>query len=258
MATRTAIINVMAKACYKASRNLLRDFGEVEQLQTSRKGPENFVKTADEKSKRKLLDELCFARPDYGIIVKGGGLTKSNDPKNRIWIVDSLNGSKNFSHGIPHWAVSIALEEDQQIVASVIYDATRDELFWSEKGLGAYLNDTRLRVSERRHLSTCFLSVDHIDDSGSSHIPEKLLCTVNSTRNFGSEALDLAYVAAGRIDASLQSDARLWEIAAGILMVREAGGYVTDPSGKPKISKDSTIISANTHIHHELLKILRL
>ena len=124
--------------------------------------------------------------------------------------------------------------------------------------MGAYLNDTRLRVSERRHLSTCFLSVDHIDDSRSAGIPEKLLCTVNSTRNFGSEALDLAYVAAGRIDASLQSDSRLWEIAAGILMVREAGGYATDPSGKSKISKDSAIISANTHIHHELLKILRL
>jgi len=140
----------------------------------------------------------------------------------------------------------------------VIYDATRDELFWSEKGLGAYLNDTRLRVSERRHLSTCFLSVNHIGESGSPGIPEKLLGTVNSTRNFGSEALDLAYVAAGRIDASLQSDAKLWEIAAGILMVREAGGYVTDTFGKPKINKDSPIISANTYIHHELVKALRL
>ena len=258
MATRTAIINVMAKACYKASRNLLRDFGEVEQLQTSRKGPEDFVNAADDKSKRKLLDELSFARPDYGILVKGGGLIKSNDQKNRIWIVDSLNGSKNFSHGIPHWAVSIALEEDQQVVASVIYDATRDELFWSEKGLGAYLNDTRLRVSERRHLSTCFLSIDHIGDNKSLGISEKLLGTVNSTRNFGSGALDLAYVAAGRIDASLQSNARLWEIAAGILMVREAGGYATDSSGRPKICKDGAIISANTYIHHELVKTLRL
>ena len=256
MKLSSANINVMVKACRKASKILIRDFGEVEKLQVSIKGPGDFVTASDKKVEKILIEELQKARPNYSILSEEIGQI-DNDESFR-WIIDPIDGTANFLHGIPHWAVSIALEEDQQIVASVIYDATRDELFWSEKGLGAYLNDTRLRVSERRHLSTCFLSVDHIDDSRSSGIPEKLLCTVNSTRNFGSEALDLAYVAAGRIDASLQSDARLWEIAAGILMVREAGGYVTDSSGKPKISKDSAIISANTHIHHELLKILRL
>ncbi len=257
MATRTAIINVMAKACYKASRNLLRDFGEVEQLQTSRKGPEDFAKTANDASRRKLLDELTFARPDYGLMAKGAEISKSKDPKNRLWIVDSLNGSKNFSHGIPHWAVSIALEEDRQIVAGVIYDATRDELFWSEKGIGAYLNDTRLRVSERRHLSGCCLGVGHLGGDKYLSTLEKLFNAVNSTRNFGSEALDLAYVAAGRIDGVWQNNVKLWEIAAGILMVREAGGYATDSSGKTAILKDGTILSANTNVHQELVKTLK-
>ncbi|MBH68767.1 MAG: inositol monophosphatase [Rhodospirillaceae bacterium] len=262
MATRTAIINVMAKACYKASRNLLRDFGEVEQLQTSRNGPDNFVITASNASEGKLVEELSFARPEYGILTKGGKSIKSNDPKQRRWIIDPLNGSRNFLHGIPHWAISIGLQEESELVAGVIYDATRDELFWAEKGLGAYLNDTRLRVSERRALADCLISIGEQTPQAKKVVQEHFITEINNVvsgiRYLGADALDLAYVAAGRLDGFWKSDLSPWEMAAGIILIKEAGGYATDSKGGTKMMAEGAALCANARIHHRIFQLLKV
>ena len=261
MATRTAIINVMSKTCYKASRTLLRDFGEVEQLQASRRGPKDFVKTANAASHRKISEELIHARPDYGLEFKGSKVFKGRDPKNRKWVVDSLNGTTNFLHGIPHWAISIGLEEDGDLVAGTIYDPTRDELFWAEKGVGSFLNDSRIRISERRDIGDCVIATG---DQSETHPCENynqyvkhISKSSGKVRNLGSTSLDLAYIAAGRLDGCLHSQTPPWELGAGIIIIREAGGYITDINGGIKMMEKEEILAANARIHHRLLGLIK-
>src|SRR6266699_339879 len=235
VAIRSPVINVMANAALKAARGLIRDFGEVEQLQVSVKGPGEFVSTADLRAERTLKNELSRARPGYSLLFEEGGATEGSDPHHR-WIVDPLDGTTNFLHGIPHFAISIGLERDGEIVAGIVYEPTRDEMFWAEKGVGAYLNEHRLRVSARRGLGDAVIGTG-IPLRGRGDHPSYLaaLAAVMSAtagvRRLGAAALDLAYVAAGRYDGFWEFGLSPWDIAAGLLLIREAGGYVSDLTG---------------------------
>ena len=260
MAVRSATINVMAGAALKASRLLVRDFGEVEQLQVSRKGPADFVTAADLKSEKTLQRELSKARPDYGFLLEEGGAIEG-DGRHR-WIVDPLDGTLNFMHGLPHFAISIGLERDGEIVAGVIHDPTRHETFWAERGAGAHLNDRRLRVSERRRFDEAVIATG-IPFRGrqghESYLAQMAALTplVAGIRRFGSAALDLAYVAAGRYDGFWESGLSTWDIAAGLLIVREAGGFVSELDGRSGMMRSGNVLAANGHLHGELLGILR-
>ena len=224
MAIRSPVINVMANAALKAARGLVRDFGEVEQLQVSIKGPGEFVSTADLKAERTLKNELIRARPGYGLLFEEGGESAGSDPHHR-WIVDPLDGTTNFLHGIPHFAISIGLERDGEIIAGVVYEPTRDEMFWAEKGIGAYLNDRRLRVSARRQLGEALIGTG-IPFIGRGDHPAFLatlaavMGATSGVRRFGAAALDLAYVAAGRYDGFWEFGLSPWDLAAGLLLVR--------------------------------------
>src|ERR1700719_3255229 len=235
MAVRSATINVMGGAALKAARGLIRDFGEVEQLQVSVKGPGDFVSTADLRAEKVLRAELTKARPGYGLLMEEGGGVAGSDPRHR-WIVDPLDGTTNFLHGIPHFAISIALERDGEIVAGIVYDATRDEMFWAEKGAGAYVNEHRLRVSARRGLGDAVIGTG-IPFRGRGDHPSYLaalsavMSSTAGVRRLGAAALDLAYVAAGRYDGFWEFGLKPWDIAAGMLLVKEAGGFVSDLAG---------------------------
>src|SRR6185437_11312958 len=261
MAPRSATINVMTAAALKAARGLIRDFGEVEQLQVSVKGPADFVSTADLKSERILRAELAKARPGYSFLMEESGASPGSDPRHR-WLVDPLDGTKNFLHGIPHWAISIALERDGEIVAGVIYEPTRDEMYWAEKGVGAYLNDRRLRVSARRGLADALIGTGIPYRERGDH--KKYLATLSAVmaatagvRRPGAAALDLAYVAAGRYDGYWEFRLSAWDIAAGILLVREAAGYVSDLSGGHDMLATGNILAANDHLHLPLGALIR-
>ena len=262
MPVRTAIINVMAAACYKVCRRLLRDFGEVEQLQVSRKGPADFVSSADLTAERRLVRELSHARPDYGFLREEGEPVASRDPKGRRWIIDPLDGTTNFLHGIPHWAISVGMEEEGEIVAGVVYDPTRDELFWAEKGIGAFLNDRRIRVSDRRRLADCLIATgipfagqgDHEDYLRQLNV---IMGETAGVRRLGAAALDLAWVAAGRCDGFWENGLNGWDIAAGLILVREAGGFVTDLSGGRRVMETGDVLAANPRTHHQLLRLLK-
>jgi myo-inositol-1(or 4)-monophosphatase len=259
--TRSPTINVMAAAALKASRGLIRDFGEVEQLQVSIKGPGDFVSTADLKAERTLKTELSRARPGYGLLLEEGGASAGSDPRHR-WIVDPLDGTTNFLHGIPHFSISIALERDGEIVAGVVYDPTRNEMFAAEKGTGAYLNDRRLRVSARRQIGEAVIATGLPLRGKPKH--ENYLSTFAAVmaatagvRCFGSAALDLAYVAAGRYDGFWEFGLSPWDIAAGLLIVREAGGYVSDLAGGHEMMASGDILAANDHLHLPLAAMIR-
>ena len=258
---RSALLNVMIKAAQKASRRLKRDFGEVERLQVSLKGPANFVSSADRQAEEILREELAHARPGYGFIGEEGGAREGSDKTHR-WIVDPVDGTLNFLHGIPHFAISIALEREGTIVAGVVYNPANDELFSAERGKGAFLNDRRLRVAARKRLSdavvACALphpSRGDVELTRGEHlaVQEK----VAGMRRFGAAALDLAWVAAGRIDAYWERNLSPWDMAAGIALVREAGGFVTDLDGRDDMLKTGGILVGNEDIHRELLKVLR-
>src|SRR5713226_6598865 len=261
MAVRSAIINVMGAAALKAARGLIRDFGEVEQLQVSVKGPGEFVTTADLRAEKVLRAELTKARPGYGLLMEEGGGEAGSDPRHR-WIVDPLDGTTNFLHGIPHFAISIALERDGEIVAGVVYDPTRDEMFWAEKGAGAYVNEHRLRVSARRGLGDAVIGTG-IPFRGRGDHPSYLaaLAAVMSAtagvRRLGAAALDLAYVAAGRYDGFWEFGLSPWDIAAGILLVRESGGYISDMAGGHDMLASGDIIAANDHLHLPLAALIK-
>lgn len=261
MAVRSPVINVMASAALKAARGLIRDFGEVEQLQVSLKGPGEFVSTADLKAEKVLRAELSRARPGYGFLTEEGGATPGNDVNHR-WIVDPLDGTTNFLHGIPHWAISIALERSGEMVAGVIYEPLRDEMFWGEKGSGAFLNDRRLRVSGRRQLADAVIATGmpfrgRGDPESYLAMLAPVMAATSGVRRFGAAALDLAYVAAGRYDGFWESGLSLWDIAAGILLVREAGGYVTDLAGGHRMHETGDVLAANDHLHLPLARLLR-
>src|SRR5436190_8909259 len=261
MAVRSPVINVMANAALKAARGLRRDFGEVEQLQVSVKGPGDFVSTADLRAERTLKSELSRARPGYGLLFEEGGASEGSDPHHR-WIVDPLDGTTNFLHGIPHFAISIGLERDGEVVAGVVYEPTRDEMFWAEKGIGAYLNDRRLRVSARRQLAEAVIGTglpfgDRIDQPKYLATLARVMAATSGVRRLGAAALDLAYVAAGRFDGFWEYKLFPWDIAAGLLLVREAGGFVSDLSGGQAMMTNGDVLAANGHLHLPLAAMLR-
>ena len=261
MATRSAIINVMARAAEKAARGLVRDFGEVEQLQVSRKGPADFVSNADLRAEKTLRAELQKARPDFGFLMEETGESQGRDPSHR-WIVDPLDGTTNFLHGLPHWSISIALERDGEIVAGVVYEPVKDELFWAEKGGGAFNNQQRLRVSGRRRLEDAVIATGMPFKGRGDHQAfmtqlDAVMSEVAGIRRFGSAALDLAYVAAGRFDGFWESGLSSWDMAAGLLLVTEAGGFATEIDGGRKPLTSGNVLAANDQLHHQLGKLLR-
>jgi myo-inositol-1(or 4)-monophosphatase len=260
VAVRSPVINVMSAAALKAARGLIRDFGEVEQLQVSIKGPADFVSAADLKADRILKTELSRARPGYGLLFEESGAAAGTDGRHR-WIVDPLDGTMNFLHGIPHFAISIGLERDGEIVAGVVYEPTRDELYWAEKGAGAYLNDRRLRVSARRQLSDAVIATglrpSDRDKPAIAAIFAAVAASAAGVRRFGAAALDLAYVAAGRLEGFWEFGLSPWDIAAGMLLVREAGGYVSDLSGGHSMMTSGDILAANDHLHLPLAALVR-
>ena len=259
MAQRSALLNVMTAAATKAARGLVRDFGEIENLQVSKKGPANFVTTADKKAEEVLVAGLTKARPRFGFLLEEGGKIEGADTSNR-WIIDPLDGTTNFLHGIPHFSISIALERDGEPVAGVIYEPITDQMFWAEKGQGAYLNGRRIRVSARRRLEESLFATgipfagkqDH--DRFLSQL-KAVMAVSAGVRRFGSAALDLAYVAAGRYEGFWEFGLHPWDIAAGIVLVREAGGFVTDIGGGGMM-ESGEILAANDSLHGPLLKIL--
>jgi myo-inositol-1(or 4)-monophosphatase len=258
---RSALMNVMLKAARKAARTLKRDFGEIEHLQVSLKGPANFVSAADRRAEQILYEELELARPGYGFLGEEGGLREGADKTHR-WIVDPLDGTMNFLHGIPHFAISIALEREGTIVAGLVYNPANDELFTAERGKGTYLNDQRLRVAARTRLAdavvACALPHPSRGDpelSRKEHIAAQ--ARVAGLRRFGAASLDLAWVAAGRLDAYWERALSPWDVAAGIILVREAGGYVSDLDGRDNMLASGDILAGNENIQRELLRTLK-
>jgi myo-inositol-1(or 4)-monophosphatase len=258
----SALINVMAAAARKAGRSLSRDFGEVEQLQVSLKGPANFVSAADHRAEEILFTELSKARPGYGLLMEERGEIKGADATHR-WIVDPLDGTTNFLHGIPIFAISIALERDGELVAGLIYNPVSDETFTAEKGKGAYLNDRRrLRVAARSELAAAVIGtgIPHTGRPGHDLFLKELRAVMSASagvRRLGSAALDLAWTAAGRLDGFWENGLRSWDIAAGIVILREAGAYVSDGEGKERMLEQGGIVAGNETIHAKLLKLLK-
>ena len=261
MATRSTLINVMSRAADKAARGLKRDFGEVEQLQVSVKGPGDFVSTADTKAEKVLRQELSRARPDYGFLMEESGASEGRDSEHR-WIVDPLDGTTNFLHGLPHFCISIALERAGEIVAAVILDPVKDETFWAEKGIGAYLNDRRLRVSSRRQMTNALIATgtpfgQRADRPRYLRQFDAIMASVADVRRLGAAALDLAYVAAGRYDGFWEYGLHPWDVAAGWLLVREAGGYISELDGEGNPVGSGDVLAANDHLHGLLRATLR-
>jgi myo-inositol-1(or 4)-monophosphatase len=252
----SALLNVMIGAARKAARALKRDFGEVEKLQVSVKGPANFATAADRRAEETLYAELSKARPNYGFLGEEGGTREGADKTHR-WIVDPLDGTTNFLHGIPHFAISIALEQEGVPVAGVIYNPVSDELYWAEKGAGAFLNDRRMRVSARKNLPDALIGtgmpfMGRGDSVAYQRELAMIMPHVAGIRRMGAASLDLAYVAAGRFDGFWEAGLNPWDIAAGIVMVQEAGGFVTDIDGKGPALTADTVVAGNALIHKTL------
>ena len=253
MSNVSPTLNVMITAARKAGRSLARDFGEVEQLQVSIKGPANFVSVADHKAEDIIFKELSKARPGYGFLMEERGEIEGADKTHR-WIVDPLDGTTNFLHSNPLFAISIALEREGQLIAGVIYNPASDELFTAEKGKGAYMNDRRLRVASRKTLGDSLVTtgIPHRGRANHSRFLKEMgtmMQEVAGIRRSGSAALDLAFVAAGRFDAYWEHGLQPWDIAAGIVMMREAGGIVSDLSGSDKFLDIGDSLAANTTLH---------
>ena len=251
----------MVTAARKAARGLQRDFGEVENLQVSLKGPANFVTAADKKAEKTLFEELSKARPGYSFLMEEGGVVEGSDKSHR-WIIDPLDGTTNFLHGIPMFSISIALERDGQLVAGLVYNPISDEMFTGEKGQGAFLNDRRLRVAARRELPQAVVAtgIPHLGRPDHPRFMAELGAVMNEVagvRRMGSAALDLAYVAAGRFDAYWEANLAAWDIAAGIVLVREAGGFVTDLAGRDNMIGTGGIIAGNDMLAPKLTNLLK-
>ena len=258
---RSALMTVMIQAAYKAGKSLTRDFGEVENLQVSVKGPGDFVSQADKKAEKILHTELSRARPGYSFLMEEEGEIIGDDPQHR-WIIDPLDGTTNFLHGIPLFAISIALERQGQLVAGLVFNPVMDELFTAERGNGAFVNDRRLRVAGRRdmHEAVIGTGVPHIGrgDHG-KYLKQlaKMMPEVAGVRRLGAAALDLAYVAAGRMDGFWEEGLFAWDVAAGAIIIREAGGYVTDETGNHDVVNSNMIVAGNEYIHRDLLGLLK-
>ena len=256
----SANLNVMIKAARKAGRGLVKDFGEVEQLQVSAKGPGDFVSRADRRAEETIREMLMEARPSYGFLGEEGGPVEGEDPTRR-WIVDPLDGTTNYLHGLPHWAISIALEHKGRIVAGVVYDPAKDELFWAEKGEGAWMNDRRIRVSGRRRMIESIFATG-IPFAAKRTLPltfqdlARLMPACAGVRRFGAAALDLAYVAAGRYEGYWEREINAWDIAAGTILVTEAGGFV-EGIGEGDPMSTGTVICANAEIFESFAGLIR-
>lgn len=260
MASKSPVLNVMTAAALKVGRALVRDFGEVEQLQVSRKGPAEFVSLAEAKAENVARRELSRARPRFGFLMRAGGAVDGEDPSHR-WIVAPLDGTTNFLHGIPHFAVSIGLERDGVMVAGVVYNPISDDMYWAELGQGAFLNDRRLRVSARENLhealfATGITQPDPGDRAAFLSALGAVMAKVAGVRSFGCASLDLAYVAGGRCDGFGEAGLDAWNVAAGTMLVREAGGFVTDFKGRDAIFADREILAGNDRLHESLRKLL--
>ncbi len=257
---RSALLNVMVDAVRKAARSLVRDFGEVENLQVSHKGPADFVSAADRKAEAILREELSRVRPTYGFLLEEGGVVEGSDPTH-TWIVDPLDGTTNFLHGIPQFAISVALKRNDQIVAGVVYNPILDELYVAERGGGAFLNDRRLRVATRRDLHECVIGtgipfLGHGDHARWLKEVGALSREVAGIRRFGAASLDLAWVASGRLDGFWERDLQPWDMAAGILLVREAGGFVTDLKGGERMLETGSVICGNENVYKRVAKVI--
>ena len=239
----SANLNIMIKASQKASKILIRDFGELEKLQVSKKGPRDFVTNADIKAEKIIIDELKKARPNYSIISEESGIEKNKDESNS-WIIDPIDGTINFLHGIPHFAISIALKSNNEIICGLIFDPIKNEMFFAEKESGAFFNNHRVRVSKKNELNNCLFV------TGGKMINEPDL----PYRKSGCAALDMAYVAAGRYDGYFQYELNLWDIAAGIILIKEAGGVLNEID--LSINKNIKIIASSADINSKLLKKL--
>ena len=249
-------INIITKACMKASRLLIRDYGEVENLQVSTKGPGDFVTSADKRTEKILIEELQKAHPDYGIITEETGIINKSNTKNR-WIIDPIDGTMNFLNGIPQFAISIGYEEENEIKCGVIFNPITNEMFSAEKGNGAYLNNSRIRVSNKKKIKDALLVTG--GPKQASKIKDKIFSeyinvsnNVSNVRKFGSAALDIAYVACGRFDGYWQRELNYWDIAAGIIILKEAGGFVDFFEEDVSSPLKKNIIATNSNIHEEL------
>jgi myo-inositol-1(or 4)-monophosphatase len=255
-------MNVMVGAAHKAGRSLARDFGEVENLQVSRKGPADFVSRADTRAEEIVHAELSRARPSYGFLMEETGERAGEDPQHR-WIVDPLDGTSNFLHAVPIFAVSIALERQGELVAGVVYNPVMDELFTAEKGRGAYLNDRRLRVSARTDpgaslIGTGLPFLGHGNQLQTLTELQPLMSRVAGIRRCGAAAIDLAWTAAGRYDGFWEHDLKPWDMAAGIVLIREAGGFVSDDLGSERMLERGSVVAGNETIQRALLKNIRI
>ena len=261
-ARRSAAIEILCRAAFRAAKRLVRDFGEVEQLQVSVKGPGDFVSIADRRAEQEIREELSKARPDYGFLLEEGGTVEGRSPHNRF-IVDPLDGTTNFLHGLPHWAISIALEQHGELTAGIVFDPLRNELFSAERGHGAYLNDRRLRVSKRGDMRMaligCGLPIQNWKgrELGFTRQMDKVADECGGLRRLGVASLDMAYVAAGRQDGYWEHGTKIWDIAAGVLLVREAGGRVGRLEGDDELFAEGTVVAGNPEIYDRLRGILQ-
>ena len=253
-------INLITKACNKASRSLIRDFGEIENLQVSSKGPGDFVTSADKRTEKILIDELLKAHPDYGIVTEEAGFINKSNIKNR-WIIDPIDGTMNFLNGVPQFAISIGYEEAGEIICGVIFNPITNEMFCAEKGNGAYLNNSRIRVSNKKKINEALLVTG--GPKGASRIKEKIFSeyinvskNVSNVRKFGSAALDIAYVACGRFDGYWQREINYWDVAAGIIILKEAGGFIDFFEEDINFPLKKNILATNSNIHEELKGLL--
>ena len=257
----SANLNVMMKTARKVGRQLLKDFSEVEQLQVSIKGPGDFVTRADRQAEETIREDLMEARPTYGFMGEEGAEIAGEDPTRR-WIVDPLDGTTNFLHGLPHWAVSIALEHKGKVVAGVVYDPAKDEMFYAEKGQGAFMNESRIRVSARHRMNECIFATG-LPWAGRADLPESLqdlariLPATSGVRRFGAASLDLAYVAAGRYDGFWERRLHAWDIAAGIIIVKEAGGLLEPLNPEGDELHDGALLCANEAVFSTFAKVIR-
>jgi myo-inositol-1(or 4)-monophosphatase len=254
----SAEINVLEKICDKVSKVIIRDFGEIEKLQVSRKGPGDFVTKTDKKVEKIIIEELEKARPKYGFVAEESGERKNESEFN--WIIDPIDGTSNFMHGIPHFAISIALEKNGEIISGIVCDPIKNEMFYAEKGRGAYLNNRRIRVSSRKNLEEVIglygcPPMLKVDGNEFFEQIKKASTQIHKLRNYGSAALDFTYVASGRADFAWYDHLNYWDYAAGKIILLEAGGTITDFSGKSFDKQKETFIS-NSYIHDEVLKIL--
>ena len=262
MPTASATVQVMIDAARKAARGLLRDFGEVAELQVSKKGTADYVSAADIKAEQVLVEALAKARPGYGFLAEERGLVEGSD-KTHVFIIDPLDGTTNFLHSIPHFAVNIALEREGLIVAAVTYNPVAGELYWAERGKGAYLNDRRLRVAARTQLIEAVLAtgIPFAGRPGHAQFLKELhqiSQRVSGVRRFGSAALDLAWTAAGRVDGYWERNLGPWDVAAGTLLVTEAGGKITSADGAAADVREGSICASNQELHAQILELLKL